>query len=163
MRISIIAAISKNHVIGKEGKMPWQMPADLKHFKKLTLEKPVIMGRRTFESLPGGALDDRENIVLAKEEDYNPEGARVAHSIDEALEEVSEDEEVMIAGGASVYEQFLDRADRMYLTIIDERIEGDTYFPNWNPQNWDHISLEPHKADEENPYPFVFLTLERSD
>lgn len=141
--------------------MPWHLPADLKHFKELTLGKPVVMGRRTFESLPGGALEDRENIVLAKEEHYDPEGAEVAHSIDGALEKVDDDEEVMIAGGASVYKQFLERADRMYLTIIDENIEGDTYFPDWNPDNWKHLKIEPHRADKENPYSFVFLTLER--
>jgi dihydrofolate reductase len=163
MQVSIIAALAKNRVIGKEGKMPWHLPADLQHFKKLTLGKPVIMGRRTFESLPGGALKDRRNIVLAKEKDYTPEGAGVAHSIEEALKMAKGADETMIAGGASVYKQFLERADRMYLTIIDEKIEGDTYFPDWNPQNWDHVSLEPHEADEDNPHPYVFLTLERSD
>lgn len=120
------------------------------------------MGKNTFESL-SEPLENRKNIVLSNDKDYNPEGVQVAHSIEEALERAGEVEEVMIAGGASVYRQFLKRADRMYLTIIDEKIEGDTYFPDWNPQNWDHISLEPHEADEDNPLPFIFLTLERKN
>lgn len=134
MEITIIAAKSKNNVIGKKGKLPWHFPEDLKHFRETTMGKFVIMGRKTYLSLPG-PLEGRKVVVLSRDKDFNPSNAQVVNSVEEALKVV--EGEVFIAGGASIYKQFIDRADKMILTIVDEEIEGDAYFPNFKESNWE--------------------------
>lgn len=162
MKIAIIAAIAKNRVIGKEGKMPWgkSLPADLKRFKQLTMNKAVIMGSKTFQSL-GKPLAHRKNIVLTRNRNLNISGCSIAHSIKEALSEAKDSKEIMIIGGASIYKQFLPLADKMYLTIIDADFEGDAFFPKYNKNEWTEIMRESHLPDKNNAYPYTFITLQR--
>ncbi len=159
-RISIIAALARNRVIGRDNQLPWRLPADLRHFKALTVGKPIIMGRRTWESLPG-LLPDRPHIVVTSEAGYSAEGCTVVHSIDQALTAAGEVAEVMIVGGAELYTQLLPRAERMYLTLVQAEIEGDAFFPNFDADQWREIAREDHPSDERNPYPYSFITLER--
>lgn len=141
----IIAAVAENGVIGKDGDIPWHYTEDFKHFKRSTTGHPVIMGRNTYESLPDPyrPLPDRTNIVLSFEEIDVPDGVINVHSIDDALAaaEDTESDEVYIAGGESVYEQFLDQglADQMVITEIPEAPDGDTYFPDWNVESWEEV------------------------
>ncbi|MBW2976454.1 type 3 dihydrofolate reductase [Candidatus Woesearchaeota archaeon] len=160
MIISLIAAIGKNKVIGKGNSLPWKLPADMKRFKELTEGKPVIMGRKTFESI-GKPLPKRKNIILTRDQDYRAENCIVVHSIEEALEAAENNEEIMIIGGAQVYREFLPKADRMYLTLIDADFEGDAYFPEYKIEEWDETSYEEHEMDKDNPHDYVFLVLER--
>ncbi|MDA8621604.1 type 3 dihydrofolate reductase [Psychrosphaera sp.] len=158
-KISLIAAMAKNRIIGKDNDMPWHMPADLKHFKKVTLGKPVIMGRKTFESI-GRPLPGRQNIVVTRNTSWGHEGVIVASNTDEALKLVSDVEEVMIIGGGNIYNQFLPQADYLYLTFIDLEVDGDTQFPDWsNAGNWTETSRETHLADENNAFNYEFVTL----
>jgi dihydrofolate reductase len=160
MTISIIAALAKNRVIGKNNKLPWNLPGDLKHFKKLTLGKPIIMGQKTFESI-GRPLPGRTNIILSLDENFKPQGCIVAHSIEETLKTLKHEKEIMIAGGASVYKQFLPLVNKMYLTLIDANFEGDAYFPEFNWEDWEVIERIENQSDKENPYKYTFLTLQR--
>lgn len=164
MKISPIVACALNMTIGKDGDLPWHLPADLRFFKKTTMGKPMIMGRRTFETLPG-ALKGRLNIVLTRRKDFSPEGVEVAHSIDEALviaqEAYPDADEVMILGGAHVYGELLPISDRLYLTVVHETVEGDTFFPAFDIDEWQIASVEHHDADDKNEYPFSFYVLER--
>ena len=166
MIISIIAAIGNNRVIGNKNRLPWDLPADMEHFRKLTIGKPVIMGSLTFESI-GKPLPERENIVLTRDPNYKAPGCKIALSLDEALllAENSplgkKNKEVMICGGASIYKQYLPRADRMYLTIIESDFEGDAFFPEFNAEEWKEKERITCSADENNPYKYSFLTLER--
>lgn len=160
MTISIIAALAKNRIIGKNNKLPWNLPADLKHFKKLTLGKPIIMGQKTFESI-GRPLPGRANIILSLDENFKPQGCIVANSIEEVLKILEHEKEIMIAGGASIYKQFLPLANKMYLTLIDANFEGDTYFPEFNWEDWEVIERIENQSDKENPYKYTFLTLQR--
>ena len=161
MIISFVAAMGKNRVIGKNGKLPWHLPKDLKHFHDMTLGKPVIMGRKTYESI-GKPLPDRTNIIITRDQSYKAEGCIVVHTIDEALKAAGNAEEVMVIGGSQIYKEFLPRANRMYLTFIDEEFQGDTYFPEYNIEEWKEISYEEHERDAENKYDFRFVVLERS-
>ncbi len=158
--ISIIAAMAENRVIGRDNVLPWRLPADLRHFKALTIGKPIIMGRRTWESLPG-LLPERLHIVITRRPDYRSEGCLLAHSVEEALAAAGEVPEVMIVGGAELYRQVLPQARRMYLTLLHAKVEGDVRFPEYDPWEWRELERERHHADEKNPYPFTFLTLER--
>lgn len=163
MKISAIAACDLQMTIGREGGMPWVLPADMRHFVRNTRKKPIIMGRRTFESLPG-PLKGRLNIVLTRQADFAPPGVRVAGSIAESLEIAREEasEEVMIIGGAGVYAQFIPRCDRIYLTVIHERFEGgDTFFPAIEFDEWEVTSREAHAADAKNAYAYRFFVLDR--
>lgn len=160
MTISIIAAVAKNRVIGKDNKLPWNLPADLKHFKDLTLGKPIVMGQKTFESI-GKPLPGRTNVVLTLDKSFNPSGCIMAHSIEEALEKAGNCQEVMICGGASVYKQFLPRADKMYLTLIEGDFEGDAYFPEFDWQDWQETERIENQPDKENHYKYTFLILAR--
>ncbi|MDO8503492.1 MAG: type 3 dihydrofolate reductase [bacterium] len=159
-RISLIAALGRNRVIGKNNRLPWKLPADLKHFHDLTLGKTVVMGRRTFESI-GRPLPNRTNIVITSGEGYSAPGSKIVHSVDEALKAFGKDEEVMIIGGASIYEQFLPLSKKIYLTQIDEDFEGDAYFPAFDPDEWLEREREEKTPDRENAYRYTFLTLER--
>jgi|TARA_Y100000310_G_scaffold344724_2_gene459063 dihydrofolate reductase len=159
MKVSFVVAMGKNRVIGKDNSLPWSMPADMKRFKELTTGKTIVMGRKTFESI-GKALPNRKNIILTRDENYKAEHCIVVNSIEEALEIAESEEEVMVIGGANIYEQFLPKANRIYLTIIDNDFGGDKYFPEYG-NEWKEIEREEHEADEENKYDYVFLTLER--
>lgn len=154
----MIAVMGKNRVIGVDNKLPWKMQADMKRFVLLTKNKPVIMGRRTYESI-GTPLKNRKNIVLTRS-GFNADGCFAAPSVESALEIAGGAEEVMVIGGASIYRQFLPLAKRMYITVIDENFDGDAFFPEFGGE-WVEIEREEHKADENNPFNYAFTTLER--
>jgi dihydrofolate reductase len=159
--ISLIAAMARNRIIGRDNTMPWHLPADLAHFKRVTMGKPVIMGRRTYESI-GFPLPGRKNVVITRNPDYAPEGVVVVDSIDAALNEVEDAEEVMIIGGGQLYGDMLPRADRLYLTLIQADIQGDTEFPDYTQYAWSEIDHEVYKSDEKNAYDLEFVTLEKA-
>jgi dihydrofolate reductase len=163
MIISMIAAMAENRVIGKDNDMPWgmSMPADLQHFKKVTMGKPVIMGRKTFDSI-GRPLPGRLNIVISRDTQYSAEGITVVDSPDKALELASKHEEVMIIGGGKIYEHFLPQAQRLYLTEIELNVKDfDTQFPDYTVFKWQQSESEYHQADEKNSYNYRFVTLVR--
>lgn len=163
MIISMIAAMAANRVIGRNNKMPWHLPADLKHFKQVTLGKPVVMGRKTFESI-GRVLPGRRNIVISRSLPDDPKGAEWVQSLDEALTLLGGAEEIMIIGGGEIYRQCLSMASRLYLTEIDLITEGDAFFPDYHSvAQWQLSSDVLHLADAENPYQCRFITLERTD
>jgi len=152
--------MTADRVIGINNSLPWHLPADLRHFKALTIGKPIIMGRKTWESLPG-LLPDRPHIVVTREPNYQAEGCQVVHSIEAALDAAGDAPEVMIVGGAAFYSAMLPQADRIYLTLVETHVEGDALFPDYNPAEWLITAEEKHSADEKNPFPYSFLTLER--
>ena len=156
MIISLIAAMDKNRLIGRENGLPWHLPADFKHFKEVTMAKPVIMGRKTFESI-GKPLPGRENIVISRS-GFDAEGIVVVDTIDKALQAANGAEEAMVIGGASFYEQMIDRADRLYLTHVDAECEGDAWFPDFDVSEWNIVSEQKHNADEKNNYSFNLFT-----
>ncbi len=160
--VSLIAALSENRVIGRDNRLPWHLPADLAHFKRLTLGKPIIMGRRTWESLPG-LLPHRTHVIMTRDRDYRADGGHVVHSIDQALALVADADadEVMVVGGAQLYRQCLPVASRMYLTLVHTVVDGDTLFPEYPADEWCERAREPHAADERNPLAYTFVTLER--
>lgn len=159
MIISMIAAMANNRIIGADNTMPWHLPADLKHFKSVTMGKPVVMGRKTYESI-GRALPGRLNIVISRGA-FSAEDATVVNSVEEALNQAGEVEELMIIGGGTIYDFFLPKADRLYLTHIDLQVDGDTQFPDYTAFQWQQIAKESHVADDKNPYAYYFETLER--
>lgn len=162
-KISLIAAMDKNRPIGKAGnELPWHLSADLKRFKSITLGKPIIMGRKTFESI-GEPLPERTNIIITRNEEYGAPGCVVVPSPKEALKSAGNAPEVVVIGGAEIFAQFLPLAQRMYLTQVDGKFEGNVYFPEWNPEEWHEIFREAHGPDEKNAYRYTFLILERRD
>ena len=161
MILSLIAALSTNHVIGKNNQLPWHLPADLKHFKELTLNKSIIMGRKTFDSI-GRALPNRRNIVITTQSDYKADNIETYTSIDAALAATAADAEVMLIGGAQLYKQTIARANRLYLTLVDTVIaDGDAFFPAWDPKEWSIDQDEQHTADEKNNFAYRFVMLSR--
>jgi dihydrofolate reductase len=161
MRLALIVAMAENRVIGRNNQLPWRIPADLRHFKALTLGKPVIMGRKTYESI-GRPLPGRNNIVISADSGYQAEGCQVVHSVEQALEAAGSCEEAMIIGGANLYRQTLENADRLYLTLVKAEPEGDTWFPEIELQQWREIERQAHTADESNEYDYDFVVLERA-
>jgi dihydrofolate reductase len=162
MTISIIVAIGKNNEIGKGNDLLCRLPADLKHFKEITSGHTVIMGRKTFDSLPKGLLPNRKNIVISRNKDLKIEGATVYSSLDYALIKLMDEDEVFIIGGAQIYAQILPDADKLYLTKIHaEFSEADVFFPAINYSEWREVSRETHLADEKHPYSFTFVEYER--
>lgn len=159
MKISLIAAASENNVIGKNGKLAWCLPADLKHFRELTKGHPVIMGRKTYESI-GRPLPGRMNIVVTRRDNVKIEGCTVVRSLNEALQ-ASETSEAFVIGGGEIYKQSLPLASRIYLTRVHAMVEGDVIFPEIDSREWSEISHERHEADAENPHPYTFLVYER--
>lgn len=160
-RIAMIAAMAKNRIIGANNRMPWHLPADLKHFKSITLAKPVIMGRLTYESI-GKALPGRQNIVISTQANYALEDAEVVSCIDDALKLANDTDEIMIIGGGQLYAALLPYADRLYLTFIDLNVEGDTQFPDYTKGiQWKTITEQFYGADEKNPYNYTFVCLDR--
>ncbi|MFM5154929.1 type 3 dihydrofolate reductase [Aeromonas veronii] len=162
MKISMIAAMAHDRVIGKDNQMPWHMPADLAHFKLVTLGKPVLMGRKTFESI-GRPLPGRRNLVISRNPDYQAEGIEVVGSVEAALALLagSSVEELMVIGGGHLYAEMLPSADCLYLTRIDLAVEGDTRFPAFDDGQWQRVDCESHPADEKNPHPYSFETWQR--
>lgn len=161
MMISLIAALAADRVIGMDNAMPWHLPADLAWFKRQTLNKPVIMGRRTWQSI-GRPLPDRLNIVISRQPGESA-GVTWVSTIDEALAAAGEVEEVMVIGGGRIYEQLLPRADRLYLTHIDAEVVGDTTFPDFAPEEWQSSFSEFHDADDKNSHSYCFEILERRE
>ena len=161
MKISLILAMGRDRVIGRDNQLPWHLPADLAHFKATTMGKPILMGRKTWESI-GKALPGRLNIVLTGQADYIADGATVVITIDDAIEACESADELMVIGGAAVYEALLPVAQKIYLTLVDEEFEGDTFFPLINEQEWCEESREDHRADEKNPHEYSFLVLEKA-
>lgn len=161
MLVSMIAALARNGVIGKDNGLPWRLPSDLKRFKSITMGKPIIMGRRTHESI-GRPLPGRHNIVVTRNEGYRSEGCTVVHSVREALESAAGSEEVVIIGGAELYAQFFPRASRLYLTLIDREFEGDTYFPEFDRNQWVEVLNEAVAPAESVPFSYQFVILERN-
>jgi dihydrofolate reductase len=159
--ISIIVAIAKNNVIGKGNELPWHLPADFAYFKKMTAGKPVIMGARTHLSI-GKILPDRKNIVLCDNASFVPlEGAILAGSFEEAFALAKDSDEVFIIGGANVYRQGLNYADRLYITEVDAEPEGDIYFPEINKNEWQEVKREKYSKDTENEYDMDFVIYEK--
>lgn len=162
--ISLIAAMTTNdRVIGLNNHMPWHMPADLKHFKQITQNKPVIMGRKTFDSI-GRPLPKRRNLVISRNTTLSLPGCDTFTSLDAAIEAVKQAPEIMIIGGSEIYRQALPLASRLYLTFIDIKLEGDAFFPDWTQAGkWHCISEEAHMSDECNPYNYRFVVLEKNN
>ncbi len=162
MIVSAIVAVARNRVIGKDNQIPWHLPADLKYFKRTTLNHHVIMGRKCFESI-GQPLPKRTNIVVTRNPYFLASNCLVAHSIEEALEIAHDngEEEVFILGGGEIYAQSMPYWDRLYITEIDLETEGDVFFPEWDESEWRERRREAHPPDEKNPYPYTFRVLER--
>ena len=160
--ISLIAAIGKNNELGKKNDLIFKLPADMEYFKKVTLGHPIIMGRKTFESI-GRPLPKRRNIVITRDLDYKKEDIEVVHSLEEALNLFSnKNEEIFVIGGAEIFKQVMGKADRLYITHVEgEDKEADTFFPEIIPVVWNEISHEEHKADEKNPLKYTFSIYER--
>lgn len=163
--ISLIAAMASNRVIGRANDLPWNIPLDMKYFKDKTLDHPVIMGRKTFESMPGGALPKRENIVITRDSRYQAKGATTVGSLEEALGLFQNrndipGNEIFVIGGAAIYKLALKRADRIYLTEIDDEFDGDTFFPEFSKQEFVETWREDHLSAKE-PLPFSFVLYER--
>ncbi len=160
MKISIVVAMAANGVIGQDNELPWHLPADLKHFKQTTMGKPILMGRKTWESI-GRPLPGRTNIVITRDSSYYAAGCIVVDSIEAAISAAGEQDEVMVIGGAELYRQVLPYADTIYLTRIHERFEGDTRFPEIPDTEWQQLERVDHEADEINPHAYSFIRLER--
>jgi dihydrofolate reductase len=162
MIVSIIAGLTDNNVIGRENTIPWRRSADLKRFKALTMGHHLLMGRKTFDSLPG-PLPGRTIVVITRDSGFERDGVLAAHSIERAIEMARLDDEIFIAGGAQIFEQSLHRADRMYLTRFHAEIVGDAYFPDFDDvTEWNLTDVEHFEADAKNEYPYSFLTYERA-
>jgi dihydrofolate reductase len=161
--VSLIVAVSANGVIGRDGGLPWYLPADLKHFKRTTMGHHLIVGRRTWEEV-GKPLPGRTMVVVTRSRRFAPDGAQVAHSVEQALELAAEDDEPFIGGGSQIYRIALarDLVDRVHLTRIHAEVEGDTFLPDIDFGGWELVSEEHHEADEKNEFDYSFLVYERS-
>ncbi len=162
MLVSAIVAVAHQNVIGKDNQIPWYLPADLKYFKRTTLEHHVIMGRNSFHSI-GRPLPKRTNIVITRDPFFTAEGVLIAHSLEEALEIAHDngETEAFIIGGGAIYRESSHLWDKIYLTEVDVTVEGDVFFPDINPAEWREISRESHAPDEKNEWAYVFRVLER--
>ena len=159
-RIAFVVARDRGGVIGKGGALPWRLPDDLKHVRALTVGKPLIMGRRTYESI-GRPLPDRTSIVLTRDPAFHADGVQVARTPEEALALAGDAPETIVFGGADVFRRFLPLADRIYLTEVDADVGGDTFFPALDTTEWRETGRTEHPADEKHAYAFRFVTLER--
>jgi len=157
---SIIAAMDANQLIGNNNQLPWHLPADLAHFKQLTMSKPILMGRKTYESI-GRPLPGRHNIVISRNSERLIEGCSTCSSVDEAVALCQGEAEIMLIGGASLYAQVLPLADRLYLTRIDAEFEGDAWFPEIDFSAWQKTAEQRHPVDEKNAWPYRFCTFDR--
>ena len=152
--------MAANGVIGRDNQLPWHLPADLAHFKQVTMGKPIIMGRKTYESI-GRPLPGRTNIVLTRSPDFHAEGVVTANTLQQALDYASLEDEVMIIGGSSIYELALPGADRLYMTYVESDCEGDAWFPEFDIERWRIVASEQHAADEKNSSDYRFVTYDR--
>jgi len=161
MRISAICAMSENRVIGNNNKLPWHLPADLNRFKNITMGNPILMGRKTYESI-GHPLPGRTNIILTHDVNYPAPGCIVVQSIEHALTAVKDHDELFIIGGATLYQEMLAHTQRIYLTLIHQPIEGDTFFPALDFSQWKEIERTDYAKNANNPYIYSFIVLERA-
>lgn len=165
-RLALIVACANGGVIGRENTMPWHLPNDLKYFKKMTMGKAVIMGRKTYDSI-GRPLPGRTSIVVTRRTDWQPDGVKVVHSLAEGIAHAESlslpqgGEEVMVMGGAQIYGAALPQAQRLYLTQIHADFDGDAFFPEISRDEWKEVSREEHLADSDNPYDHTFIVLDR--
>jgi dihydrofolate reductase len=159
VRISLIAAVARNGVIGRDGGLPWRIPADLRFFKETTMGKPIVMGRKTLESI-GRALPGRQNIVVTRSAGFAADGVTVADSLDAAIAAAGDADEVMVIGGAEIYALAFARAQRLFLTEVDAAPEGDAHFPEFDRAAWREVARADHPADGDTPA-YSFVTLER--
>ena len=160
MILSLIAAMDNNRLIGQDNKLPWHLPADLAHFKNVTMKKPILMGRKTYDSI-GRPLPGRKNIVLTRSNDFEIEGVTVYNSLDEAISASQDVDELMVIGGSSIYEMVLPKVQRMYLSYVDGKFEGDAWFPEFDENDWNIIDSKEQLPDEKNSYSCKFVTYER--
>jgi dihydrofolate reductase len=159
--VSAIVAMTENRVIGFQNRLPWHLPADLKYFKTVTTGHPIIMGRKTFESI-GKPLPNRTNIILTRDPHYQMNGCVIAPSVDTAIAAAAkESQEIFIIGGAEIYRQFLPRVERLYITLVHEEFDGDTFFPMLDNNEWKEVKHEAHTADEMNHFAYSFLVWEK--
>lgn len=158
--LSIIAAMDENRLIGKDNALPWHLPADLAFFKQTTMGKPILMGRKTFESI-GRPLPGRRNIIISRDPHYQVEGCDICDSIDSAMAIVMDQDEAMLIGGSSLYAQTIERAERLYITEIHAQFEGDAWFPVIDPAQWLESWREDHQNDAKNPYYYSFVKYSR--
>ncbi len=152
--------MAENRVIGRDGALPWRLPDDMRHFKRLTTGHAVLMGRRTFDSI-GRPLPDRRNIVLSRDPAFRPAGVEVVGSLDDGLAAAAGDDEVFIAGGGEIFATAIDRADRLYLTVVHADMPGDVTFPPIDPDAWSLRRDDPHPADDRHAHAFSFRVYER--
>ena len=160
MTVSAIVAIAENHAIGKDNKLLWHLPNDLKHFKTITSGHTVIMGRKTYDSV-GRPLPNRRNIIVTRQ-NLAIEGCEVVNSVEDALALCADEDEVFIVGGAEIYKLAMPLTDKIYLTIVHQNFDGDTYFPEIKANEWRETEREDHQPDNKNPLPYSFITFERS-
>ncbi|MBD3610417.1 MAG: type 3 dihydrofolate reductase [Gammaproteobacteria bacterium] len=161
MIISLIWAMADDRVIGINNSLPWKLPADMKWFRQHTLGKPIVMGRKTFESFGAKPLPQRTNIIITSDKEYQADGAVVVHSIDDAIKAAGDVDEVMIIGGMSFYRQMLPKADKLYMTLIHDKFKGDAWFPEFDISPWQEIHREDHEADEKNTHAHSFVVMQR--
>jgi dihydrofolate reductase len=157
---AIVVALAENNVIGDNNQLIWHLPADLQFFKKITMGKPIVMGRKTFFSI-GKPLPGRRNIVITRDKNFSISGLEIFHSVEEVLTSFDAQQEVMIIGGAEIYRQFLPFVSRLYITRVHEKFSGDTFFPQFDYSEWKLISSEFHAKDQKNIYDFTFEFYER--
>ena len=160
-QLALIAALARNRVIGRDHRLPWRLPADLRFFKQTTMGKPLLMGRRTWESI-GRPLPGRRMIVLSRNPDYQAPGCTVARSLDEAWDVAGVVPEIMVIGGATLYAQTLPRAERLYLTLVETEVPGDVWFPEWDEKDWRLVWEEARPADGDHLWPYRFQRWERT-
>jgi dihydrofolate reductase len=160
MRKSLVVAMARNRVIGRDNALPWRLPAELAHFKRVTMGHPIIMGRRTYESI-GRPLPGRMNIVVSRNRDFEAPGCTVVDSLEKAYAAAGNAQEVSIIGGTSLFEAALPTADCLHLTEVEADVEGDTWFPDFDRSHWNQVEIERHPADERHAYAFRILRLER--
>lgn len=160
MKTAFVVAMDERGLIGRDNDLPWRLSADLQYFRRITMGKPILMGRKTHESI-GRALPGRQNIVVSSLPGYQAAGCDVVNSIDKALTVAADADEIMVIGGSSLFEQMFDMADKLYLTRVHAELEGDTWFPEWDKTQWQLISQESHPADEKNDYAYSFEVYQR--
>ncbi|WP_274521502.1 dihydrofolate reductase [Ectothiorhodospira lacustris] len=157
--LTAVVAMDRNRLIGADNRLPWHLPADLAHFKRLTMGGCMLMGRKTFESI-GRALPGRHSLVMTRDTDFEAPGCTVVHDLEQALAAAGPVEEIFVIGGADLFRHLLPLCRRMHLTVIEHEFEGDTFLAQLN-ETWQEVAREAHDADDKNPYPYTFLTLER--
>ena len=161
-KLSLIWAMDENRLIGSDNRLPWHLPADMQWFRRQTMGKPVLMGRKTFDSI-GKPLPGRQNIIMTRQLGLTIDGCTVVHSLAEASDATGDAEEIMVIGGAEIYARLLPEASRLYMTMIHHGFEGDTWFPEFDESAWKQVHSEEHQPDEKNAWPYSFIILERKE